>query len=132
MKFRQDFVTNSSSASYIICFARIADMDKAKPIIDEYNIDLLSAEDVEDEMSYWGPYIGADWADACIYGVDKIIKEHPNDKYIIIEDYLDADERDWDDIVYYYNFDANEKIEAITTENGFADIDCAEGEGRNG
>lgn len=132
MKFRQDFVTNSSSASYIICFARIEDMNKAKHIIEEYDISVLSAADVEDEMSYWGNYIGADWADACIYGVDKIIKEHPDDKYVIIEDYLDAYEYDLDDVVYNYNFDVNEQIGKITEENGFADIDCAEGEGRNG
>ena len=130
MKFRQDFVTNSSSASYIICFARIADMDKAKPIIDKYNIDILDVDDVKHEMR-WG-YLGADWAGACIWGADKILAAHPNDKYIIIEDSLDGDEIDWDVVEYYYNFPVNEQIEDITEANGFADIDVAEGEGRNG
>ena len=88
MKFREDFVTNSSSASYIICFARVADMDKAKPIIDKYKLDLLDANDVKHEMR-WGE-LGADWAGACLYGTDKILEAYPDDKYIIIEDYIDA------------------------------------------
>lgn len=130
MKFRQDFVTNSSSASYIICFARIADMDKAKPIIDEYNINVLSADDVKHEMR-WGE-LGAEWAGACIWDADEIIAEHPNDKYIIIEDSLDGDEIDFDVVEYYYNFPVNEQIEYITEANGFTNIEVAMGEGRNG
>ena len=135
MKFRQDFVTNSSSASYIICFARIEDKDKAKYIINQHNITPLNADDVRYEMR-WGE-LGADWAGACIYGVKKILDEHPNDKYIIIEDYNDAIEY-WDEetddylIDYDYSFRMNDVIDDITVENGFADIDIAEGEGRNG
>lgn len=135
MKFRQDFVTNSSSASYIICFARIADMEKAKPIIDKYNIDILDYADVKHEMR-WGE-LGAEWAGACIWGADKIIEAHPNDKYIIIEECNDAYtkyDEEYDEYmpVYDYCFSVNEAIESIKTENGFADIDVAEGEGRNG
>lgn len=135
MKFREDFVTNSSSASYIICFARVADMDKAKPIIDKYNIDLLDVNDVKHEMR-WGE-LGADWAGACLYGTDEILETHPDDKYIILEECNDAYE-EWDeefddyDIIYSYKFNVNEAISNITEENGFADIDVAEGEGRNG
>ena len=135
MKFRQDFVTNSSSASYIICFARIADTDNAKPIIDKYNINVLSVDDVKHEMR-WGD-LGADWAGAYIWNADTIIKNHPDDKYIILEECNDAyewynEEIDDYDIEYDYCFSVNEAIENITEENGFADIDVAEGEGRNG
>lgn len=131
MKIRTDFVTNSSSSSYIICFARIADEEKAKAIINKHDISVLSVEDVRKEMR-WGE-LGADWAGACIWGADSILKEHPDDKYIIIEDYLDADwdEEAWEDI-FYYDFDANDTIADITEENGFVDIEVAEGEGRNG
>lgn len=134
MKFREDFVTNSSSASYIICFARVADMDKAKPIIDKYELDLLDIDDVKHQMR-WGE-LGADWAGACLYGTDKILEAHPDDKYIIIEDsndaYYEKDDDGYYEPVYDYDFYANEAISNITEENGFADIDVAEGEGRNG
>ena len=130
MKIRTDFVTNSSSSSYIICFARIADEEKAQKIIDKYKLDVLSSSDVKGEMR-WGE-LGAYWAGATLWGTDKILQEHPDDKYIIIEDYIDAgwDEESEEDI-FYYDFDMNDAIDEITTENGFADIDCAEGEGRN-
>lgn len=131
MKIRRDFVTNSSSASYIICFARIADEKKAKKIIRKYNLDVYTAEEVDNQMN-WGEYLGADWAGAEIYGVNKILEKYPDSKYIIIEDYEDAYYDDEYDPIYSYDFDANESIGAITEENGFADIDCAEGEGRNG
>lgn len=135
MKIRTDFVTNSSSSSYIICFARIADEERAKAIIDKHDIDILSVEDVRHEMR-WGE-LGADWAGACIWSADRILKEYPNDKYIILEDCNDAYEV-WDEetndeyIEYDYNFEVNDAIEDITEENGFANIEIAEGEGRNG
>ena len=132
MKIRTDFVTNSSSSSYIICFARIADEKKAEGIIRKYNLDVYTAEEVDEQTHWGGKCLGADWAGAEIYGVDKVLKEHPDSKYIIIRDYEDAYYDDDGDPIYSYDFDANESIEAITEANGFADIDCAEGEGRDG
>lgn len=131
MKIRTDFVTNSSSSSYIICFARIADEEKAKKIIEKHNLRVFDVDDVKHEMR-WGE-LGADWAGATLWGTDKILEAHPNDKYIIIEDDNDAiwDEEEYD-YFYDYNFAMNDAIDEITEENGFADIDCAEGEGRNG
>jgi hypothetical protein len=130
LKIRTDFVTNSSSSSYIICFARIADEEKAKKIIEKHKLDVLSSSDVKHEMR-WGE-LGADWAGATLYGTDKILQAHPNDKYIIIEDSNEADYDEDYEPIYNYNFDMNDAIDEITEENGFTDIDCAEGEGRDG
>ena len=134
MKIRTDFVTNSSSSSYIICFARIADEEKANAIIDKHDIDILSVEDVRHEMRLGE--LGADWAGACIWSADRILKEHPNDKYIILEECNGAFEV-WDEetddyyVEYDYDFEVNDAIEDITENNGFANIEIAEGEGRN-
>ena len=129
-KIRIDFVTNSSSSSYIICFARIENMEKAQKIIDQYDLNVMDANGVRAEM-YLGE-LGADWAGATLWDTDKILKTHPDDKYIIIEDWNDA-EWDWEteEDIFDYDFAMNDAIDAITEENGFTDIDCAEGEGRN-
>lgn len=132
MKIRKDFVTNSSSSSYIICFARIADETKAKEIIDKHRIRVLVKKDVEREMSWTGS-LGADWAGAELYNTKNVLNKYPDANFIIIEECLDAD---WDEesggYIYDYYFRANDTIDEITEENGFADIECAEGEGYNG
>lgn len=130
MKIRADFVTNSSSSSYIICFARIADEEKAKKIIEKHDLRVFDVNDVKHEMR-WGE-LGADWAGATLWGTDKILEAHPDDKYIIIEDSNGADYDEDCEPIYYYNFAMNDAIDEITEENGFADIDCVEGEGRDG
>lgn len=132
MKIRTDYVTNSSSSSYIICFARITDKEKAYKIIEEYNLNVFTKQGVEGEMS-WSGYLGADWAGAILWNAEDILKAHPKDEFIIIEDYIDADwDEESEECIYYYDFSANNAIDEITEENGFADIECAEGEGRNG
>lgn len=131
MKIRKDFVTNSSSSSYIICFARIADKEKAQAVIDKYNLDILTKKDVEGEMRWYG-YLGADWAGATLWNTKDVLNEYPDDNFIIIEDSLEAE---WDgdyDYIYSYDFDMNDAIDEITKENGFDNIECAEGEGRDG
>ena len=76
--------------------------------------------------------LGADWAGATLWDTDKILEAHPDDKYIIIEDSNDAEYDEDCELIYDYNFAMNAVIDEITEDNGFADIDCAEGEGRDG
>lgn len=131
MKIRTDFVTNSSSSSYIICFARIKDEEKAQNIIDKHNLNVYDANGVNKEKNWYGE-LGADWCGAIIYGVDEILAVHPDDKYVIIEDSNEAYYDEDGEPEYDYDFGMNDAIDAVNEENGFTDIEVAEGEGRDG
>lgn len=132
MKIRSDFVTNSSSSSYIICFARIADEEKANKIIEKHKLRVYDVDGVNAEKRWTGD-LGADCCGAVIYSVDDVLKDHPDDKYIIIEDSNKAIWNDeYDDYDFDYDFGMNDAINEITEENGFADIECVEGEGYDG
>ena len=130
-KVRVGFVTNSSSSSFIICFARIADKGKAQKVIDKYGLNVFDRDGVNGEKNWCGE-LGADWARATIWSVDDILEAHPDDEFIIIEDSNEAYYDDNGEPEYDYNFEMNDAIDAITEENGFADIEVAEGEGRDG
>ena len=130
-KIRMGFVTNSSSSSFIICFARIADKEKARKVIDKYNLDVFDRDGVNGEKNWCGE-LGAEYAGAIIWNVDDILEAHPNDEFIIIEDSMEAEYNDWGEPIYNYDFYMNDAIDEITEENGFADIEVSEGEGRDG
>lgn len=132
-KIRMSFVTNSSSSSFIICFARIADKEKAQKIIDKYDLNVFDRNGVNGEKNWCGE-LGADYAGAIIWNVDDILEAHPDDEFIIIEDSNEAyyDDDDYGELIYNYNFSMNDAIDEITEENGFADIEVSEGEGRDG
>ena len=125
-------MTNSSSSSFIICFARIEDEKKAEPILKKHHIYALTAEEIMKETDRYGD-IEYEWAGAGIYGLNRITTEYPDSRYILEQDQNDADYDD-DDLepIYDYDFALSAFIDDLTEENGFADIQISEGEGRNG
>lgn len=139
MKIRTDFVTNSSSSSFICCFARIANREKAQPILDEHknNIEIYTAREVLEALgdSKWSDWLEYYWAGVNCTPERSYIEKHMDDSFIVIrggfEIYEDGDGYP-DYSVYYDDFDESAIIDKITEENGFAETYCECGAGRNG
>lgn len=138
MKKRFDFVTNSSSSSFICCFARIADPEKAAPILEKYasDIEVYSANQALNNVcdTKWGKWLEWDWAGVDVTPQKEYIEQHMDDYFVVVSEMHDLfvdEDGDVDYDVDFSDFDT-EAIDAITEENGFADIDCQCGAGRNG
>ena len=111
-------------------------------IIDKYKDDvdlkIYSGRECLDEMQHsrWSNWLEWDWAGIDATPSEDYINEHIDDNFIVIKDYADIEDPEycWD-----YDWDesdhdsiAIEAIDAITEKNGFIDIDCQYGAGRNG
>ena len=112
MKFRKDFVTNSSSSSFICCFARIADPEKAQAVLDKHGdrIEVYTAEEVLANIKNrrWGAWLEADWAGVDVTPTEDYIRDHAESKFVVAEDRQDIDEDedgypDYDVDYSYYN-----------------------------
>ena len=138
MKIRTGFVTNSSSSSFICCFARIADEEKAKKVLEEYaySIDVYTAEEVLNEINRtsWRSWLDCDWAGVYMTPSKDYIQEHMDSRFVVCEhcEDIETDEDGYADYDIDYEDCSTSAIDAITEENGFVDIECQWGAGFNG
>ena len=127
MKIRTSFVTNSSSSSFICVLAKVADKEKAQPIIDKHGLDVYTGKEIKEGNT---DISDVDWA-GIWFNFD-----HLDDSaiYAYYEDYADLFEDEDGDVDYDFDEDNHntEAIDAVTEANGFTAIDVQCGAGRNG
>lgn len=136
MKYRKGFITNSSSSSFIGVFAKIKNINKAKGIIEKYNLqdDVYNKRFLNIKDSY--DFI-LDWCDIDLLQGKTIQEIHDNAKWndLFLEWYS------MNDIDYSENYDYDlsdfcdselEIYNAISEENGFEIIGADYGAGYNG
>lgn len=139
MKIRTDFITNSSSSSFIAVFAKIADKEKAQPIIDKHGYDTYTGEELLKEIknsNRWSKLFEWDWAGVDVTPTEEYLQKNITSEFIFYSDSEDIDESDGEpnyDINYDdFSSDTIEAIDAVDKANGFTDIDCDYVAGRNG
>jgi len=144
MKIRSGFVSNSSSSSFICCYATIVDEEKALKYIKEKGEDMsnvLTTEEVIARKNHEWNAFGSDWAGVWC---EPKIEEDKNFKYLIFESLGGAGNDDYDfdpDGCGNYNYDVDyedfterEKnfIDGVGESNGFNNVQVGYGAGRNG
>lgn len=136
MKYRKGFITNSSSSSFIGVFAKIKNINKAKGVIEKYNLqnNVFNKKflNIKDSSDFTYDWCGADLLNG------KSIEEIKNDSQwsdLFIEWYSINDFNDDSDYDCSLNDFCDSELEiynAISPENGFEIIGEDYGAGYNG
>lgn len=99
-------------------------------------IEVYTSEEVLENIKNdrWGRWLEADWAGVDVTPKEDYIKEHVGDQFVVSEDRqdIDEDEDGYPDYDVDYSYFNTAAIDDITEENGFAEIDCQWGAGRDG
>ena len=146
MKKRIGYVSNSSSSSFICCYATVTDIDKAKEYVeqaglDKYDCQIMTTEQAIEKKTGWSDY-GADWAGVWC---EPNIEKDEDHYYLVFEscggagdsdsDFCDSTD-DWypDYGVDFDDFTEQERefIGGVSEETGFTNINIGYGAGRNG
>ena len=147
MKYRNSFVTNSSSSSFIGVFAKVKNRNKAAGIIKKYNLQnnvfctskILSGYFNVNDFNH-------DWCNVSLVDEQKLqeikTKSQWDDLFVLWESYGDFSPYEyisdgWEEPNYDCDFsDFSEKskdiMNAICSENGFEIIGSGYGAGYNG
>ena len=138
MKTRLDFVTNSSSSSFIAVFARISDKSKAQPIIEKYDYEVYTGEELLIAMGnrIWSKLFEWDWAGVDLTPSEEYVQKNITSEFIFFSDNEDIDESDgepnYDIDTDDFSEETMKAIDAVNKENGFTDIKSGFGAGRDG
>ena len=141
MKYSKDFITNSSSSSFIGVFAQITDLEKAKKVIDKY--DLHNGICNTNSLKWYDEYkisFNHDFCDVDLLDGKDIteIQETSNWFDLFLEwhsynDWYDSDFRDYEDCdLSDFSEREIEIFNSICKENGFEIIGSGYGAGYNG
>ena len=140
MKYRNGFVSNSSSSSFIIGIGEITDMNKFTKWNINENIQIVPYEDLYNgecwEYELKGEYLTVD----SFNGDEISIKTQYNKSYVILQSTGPTEEQLWNEEWEYYDYDVDlndfddDDVDFVTNveKHGVKNFNFTYGAGRDG